>query len=87
MSLIERIPKTFQPSYAPEWGSGGVFGLKYHRGVLYFTLAFEAESFFIERDYQQRYKYDLVGPQPVSGGDTYGAVEAVDEKIYFGGWV
>lgn len=85
--IIDKIPATFPPRLGPEWGSGGVFGLRYHRGVLYFTLAFEAESHFISEDYHQIYRFDLVGKQPVSGGDTYGAVEAVDEKIYFGGWV
>ncbi|MEZ0290184.1 MAG: DUF2139 domain-containing protein [Sulfolobales archaeon] len=87
ISILELVPKTFTPKYGPEWGSGGIFGLKYYKGVLYFTLAFEAESFFVERECIQKYKFDLVGPQPVSGGDTYGAVETVDDKIYFGGWV
>lgn len=85
--ILESIPKTFYPRLGPEWGSGGVFGLKYHRGTLYFTLAFEAESYFIHDDERQVYRFGLVGPGPVSGGDTYNAVEAVDNKIYFGGWV
>ncbi len=86
-SILDRFPGSFPPRLGPEWGSGGVFGLKYHKGVLYFTLAFEAESHFVTRDKDQIYRFDLVGPQPVSGGDTYNAVEAVDNKIYFGGWV
>ena len=77
----------YPPRYGPEWGSGGIFGLKYHRGILYYTLAFEAESHFIGSDRHRVYKFELVGPQPASGGDTYNAVDVVDEKIYFGGWV
>ncbi len=75
------------PRYGPEWGSGGVFGLKYYRDVLYYTLAFEAESHFITSDRNAVYKFELVGDKPVSGGDTYNAVEVVDDNIYFGGWV
>jgi len=75
------------PSYAPEWGSGGIFGLKYYRGVLYYTLAFDAVSYFITDSGVERYRFEQVGPLPTSGGDTYNAVEAVDDVIYFGGWV
>jgi len=76
------------PRKGPEWGSGGIFGLKYHRGILYYTLSFEAEAYFIDREgLRKKYEFELVGPKPTSGGDTYNAVEAVDEKIYFGGWV
>ncbi len=83
-----RLPTyRFKPRYGPEWGSGGIFGLKYHRGTLYFTLAFEAEAYFIKDGAVRVYDYGLVGPGPRSGGDTYNAVEAVDNKIYFGGWV
>ena len=77
----------YPPRYGPEWGSGGIFGLKYYRGILYYTLAFEAESHFIGRERHRIYRFELVGSQPVSGGDTYNAVDTVDEKIYFGGWV
>ncbi len=75
------------PSPGPEWGSGGIFGLKYHRGVLYYTLAFDAISHFVRDEGVETYRFELVGPAPVSGGDTYNAVEAVDGTIYFGGWV
>lgn len=76
------------PRYGPEWGSGGIFGLKYYRGVVYYTLAFEAESYFIdENGVKKKYGFEQVGEKPVSGGDTYNAVETVDDKIYFGGWV
>ena len=74
-------------SYAPEWGSGGIFGLCYHRDVLYYTLAFDAEAHFILRDREKIYKFSAVGKAPRSGGDTYNAVTAVDDEIYFGGWV
>ncbi|MEM3912288.1 MAG: DUF2139 domain-containing protein [Desulfurococcaceae archaeon] len=77
----------YPPRYGPEWGSGGIFGLKYHRGVLYYTLAFEAIAHFIRKDEVKRYRFELVGSPPASGGDTYNAVDAVDEFIYFGGWV
>lgn len=78
----------YPPRYGPEWGSGGIFGLKYHRGVLYYTLAFEAIAHFIRDDgYIRRYSFDQVGSPPASGGDTYNAVDAVDDYIYFGGWV
>ena len=77
----------YPPSYAPEWGSGGIFGLKFYRGVLYFTLAFDAVANFITEDSHERYRFEQVGPLPTSGGDTYNAVDAVDDEIYFGGWV
>ncbi len=77
----------FTQRYGPEWGSGGIFGLKYHRKVLYFTLAFEAEAHFHRADEERVYRFNLVGPLPTSGGDTYNAVAAVDDFIYFGGWV
>ncbi len=87
MGLIEHL-QTHYPRYGPEWGSGGIFGLKYHRDVLYYTLAFEAEAYFIDsQGIRLRYEFDKVGSKPTSGGDTYNAVEVVDEKIYFGGWV
>ncbi|MGC9112692.1 DUF2139 domain-containing protein [Acidilobus sp.] len=75
------------PSYAPEWGSGGIFGLKYYRGVLYYTLAFDAVANFVTDSGVERYRFEQVGPLPTSGGDTYNAVDAVDDSIYFGGWV
>lgn len=79
----------YSPRYGPEWGSGGIFGLKYHRGLLYYTVAFEAKANFINirEGYVRRYNFELVGPLPTSGGDTYNAVEVVDDFIYFGGWV
>ncbi|MEM2871669.1 MAG: DUF2139 domain-containing protein [Candidatus Caldarchaeum sp.] len=77
----------FSPRRGAEWGSGGVFGLRYHRGVLYYTAAFEAEARFVRDDWERVYGFELVGDGPRSGGDTYNAVEAVDEYIYFGGWV
>lgn len=78
---------SYGPSGSPEWGSGGVFGLKYHNGFLYYTLSFEAEAHFASDDIEKVYRFELVGPQPRSGGDTYNAVVAVDNKIFFGGWV
>lgn len=86
--LVDRLHR-FPPRYGPEWGSGGIFGLRYHKGVLYFTLAFEAEAHFIRSDGERVYRFQLVGgePGPRSGGDTYNAVEVVDEYVYFGGWV
>ncbi len=79
----------FPPRYGPEWGSGGIFGLRYHNGVLYYTLAFEAEAHFadVKSGEEKVYDFTLVGNAPTSGGDTYNAVETVDEFIYFGGWV
>ncbi len=79
----------FPGRYGPEWGSGGIFGLRYHNGTLYFTLAFEAEAHFVDlkSGEDRTYDFTLVGNAPTSGGDTYNAVETVDEFIYFGGWV
>ncbi|MEM2021863.1 MAG: DUF2139 domain-containing protein, partial [Zestosphaera sp.] len=71
----------------PEWGSGGIFGLKYHRETLYYVLTFEAVTYFVHRDEVKTYRFEELGPGPASGGDTYNAVDAVDDKIYFGGWV
>ncbi|HHE75732.1 MAG TPA: DUF2139 domain-containing protein [Candidatus Aciduliprofundum boonei] len=78
---------TYPPRYAPEWGSGGIFGLKYYRRMLYYTLAFEGEAHFIKDNYERVYRFEKVGKTPVSGGDTYNAVETVDEYLYFGGWI
>jgi hypothetical protein len=78
----------YRQRIGPEWGSGGVFGLTYHKGVLYYTLSMEAEAHFTRDDgYERVYRFELVGPGSASGGDTYNAVETVDEYIYFGGWV
>lgn len=87
MGLLEKLELHYPPRYAPEWGSGGIFGLKYHRGVLYFTVAFEAVAHFVSEEGVMRYRFEQVGPPPASGGDTYNAVDAVDGQIYFGGWV
>jgi hypothetical protein len=81
--LLEIIP----PRYAPEWGSGGIFGLTYCSGVLYYMLAFEAEANFVWDGGRRVYRFEELGPGPVSGGDTYNAVACADERIFFGGWV
>lgn len=76
------------PNYGPEWGSGGIFGLKYHRGILYYMLAFEAQGYFIDHNgIKKIYEFEKLGSKPVSGGDTYNAVCTVDDTIFFGGWV
>lgn len=84
--LFEKFYR-FIPQYAPEWGSGGIFGLRYHKDVLYFNLAFEAEVHLIRGGEEKIYEFELVGRKPTSGGDTYNAVDAVDDFIFFGGWV
>ncbi len=83
ISRLSRIP----PRRAPEWGSGGIYGLKFHRDILYFTVAFEAEARFYGEHGLRTYRFEKVGYLPVSGGDTYNAVDAVDDEIFFGGWV
>jgi len=85
--LNKNLQFDYPPRYGPEWGSGGIFGLKSHHGVLFFDLAFEAEAHFATSDEESVYRFELVGGGPRSGGDTYNAVEAVDDQIYFGGWV
>jgi hypothetical protein len=88
LSFLNRnLQYEYPPRRGPEWGSGGIFGLTHHRGVLFFDLAFEAEAHFIDGDDEIVYPFDLIGSGPRSGGDTYNAVEAVDDRIYFGGWV
>lgn len=78
----------YPPRYGPEWGSGGVFGLCYHGGTLYYVLSMEARAFFHHDDNEVvEYKFQLIGPGPASGGDTYNAVDAVDSYVYFGGWI
>ncbi len=77
----------YPPRYGPEWGSGGIFGLKYHRKMLYYTVAFDGEAHFVKDYDEQIYKFQMVGKGPTAGGDTYNAVAAVDEYLYFGGWV
>ncbi|MEM1873430.1 MAG: DUF2139 domain-containing protein [Acidilobaceae archaeon] len=84
--VLEKL-REFGQSLAPEWGSGGLFGLKYHKGVLYFTLAFEGKAFFLSSDRELVYDFELVGSGLSSGGDTYNAVDVRDDEIFFGGWV
>jgi len=86
LDVLDRLYR-FVPGFGPEWGSGGIFGLRFHRGVLYFTLSFEAKAYFLSEDYEMTYDFALVGSGPRSGGDTYNAVAAVDDEIFFGGWV
>ena len=86
MSKIDRLLQEYPPRYGPEWGSGGIFGLKYFKGVLYYTIAFEASAYFVDDEIIE-YRFSELGPGPASGGDTYNAVDVVDDKIYFGGWV
>ncbi|MEM3923209.1 MAG: DUF2139 domain-containing protein [Zestosphaera sp.] len=86
MSKIDRVLQEYPPRYGPEWGSGGIFGLKYFKGVLYYTLAFEASAYFVDDEILE-YRFSELGPGPASGGDTYNAVDVVDDKIFFGGWV
>lgn len=86
MGILDRLYR-FVPGYGPEWGSGGIFGLKYYRGILYFTLAFEARAYFLMEGHETIYDFSLVGGSPRSGGDTYNVVAAIDENIFFGGWV
>ncbi len=91
------------PGAAGEWGSGGIFGLTVYRGVLYYTLAFDAKAYFIRlgggdwiSDIEV-YDFCLVCGggsscsrrecHRTSGGDTYNAVASIDNYIYFGGWV
>ncbi len=87
MGVLDKIEWIYPPRYGPEWGSGGIFGLKYHMGVLYYMLAFEATAHFVSSRYMSRYRFEKLGSKPVSGGDTYNAVDAVDGQIFFGGWV
>lgn len=84
--IISKLHR-FVPRYGPEWGSGGIYGLRYHRETLYFNLSFEAEAHMLHEDEERIYCYDQVGCKPVSGGDTYNAVDVADDYIYFGGWV
>lgn len=86
--LLERLSQyRFGPSRSPEWGSGGIFGLRYHGGYLYFMLSMDAKAYFVSKDHAKIYGLDLVGKPPRSGGDTYNASDAIDNKIFFGGWV
>ena len=70
MKLFKSL-RTHSPRYGPEWGSGGIFGLKYHKDTLYYTLAFEAEAHFVKDYMEYVYRFEQVGPAPHSGGDTY----------------
>ncbi|MFN4045899.1 MAG: DUF2139 domain-containing protein [Acidilobaceae archaeon] len=85
--VFEKFLELRPSGYGPEWGSGGIFGLKYCRGTLYYTLAFEAEAHFIEESGESVYRFTALGPGPASGGDTYNAVDCVDDMLFFGGWV
>ncbi len=83
---LERL-YVFPPGRGPEWGSGGIYGLRYHKDALLFTLAFEAEVHIYNYDVDMTYAFDHVGDPPRSGGDTYDAATTVDGQIFFGGWV
>lgn len=72
---------------APDWGSGGIFGLKRCKDVIYYNLAFEAEAHFVEKEDEIVYRYEHIAQGPGVGGDTYNASECVDGVIYFGGWI
>lgn len=61
--------------------------MKHHMGYLYFMLSMDARAYFVSRDLVKVYDLGLVGSPPRSGGDTYNASDAVDNKIFFGGWV
>ena len=90
-SLGRRSPfhtmRAVRPS--PEWGCGGVYGLLYNGSTLYYTTAFDAAAYFHDRWSGETlvYGYELLGPPPRSGGDTYNASTWVNETIYFGGWL
>lgn len=86
-SSFEEFLEVIPPRYGPEWGSGGIFGLTYCNGVLYYTLAFDGEAHFIRGGYRRVYRFTALGPGPASGGDTYNASACVDNTIFFGGWV
>lgn len=86
MTLWEKLYR-YPPRYGPEWGSGGIFGLRYHKNVLYYNVAFDAEAHFLRENKERIYGFNKVGKLPTSGGDTYNAVATVDDSIYFGGWV
>ena len=86
MEILRHLHR-FPPGKGAEWGSGGIFGLRYYNNVLYFTLSFDGKAYFLRDDAKKIYEFELVGEKPVSGGDTYNAVESVDEFIYFGGWI
>ncbi|OYT56430.1 MAG: hypothetical protein B6U76_03730 [Desulfurococcales archaeon ex4484_217_2] len=69
--MIDKILSKINRFYSrkgSEWGSGGIFGLKYYKETLYFTLAFEAEVHFITGEEEIIY--------------TFNVVETVDDKIY-----
>jgi len=87
MAWLERYLEIVPPRYAPEWGSGGIFGLRYCEGVLYYTLAFDAEAHFVRGESRRVYRFTALGSGPASGGDTYNASACADGKIFFGGWV
>lgn len=84
---MERHASLWPPRKAAEWGSGGIFGLRRCGNTIYFTLAFEGEAHFYSEDGKLIYRFEQIGPGPVSGGDTYNASDCDGEKIYFGGWV
>lgn len=77
----------YYPSYAPEWSSGGIYGLHYHKGALLYTVAFDALTIIYHKGRVKEYRYELIGEPPRSGGDTYGAAAGVDDTLFFGGWV
>ncbi|MHC1628915.1 MAG: DUF2139 domain-containing protein [Candidatus Nezhaarchaeales archaeon] len=75
-------------AYAPEYGEGGIYGLLFYKNRLFYTYALEAK-FIVQKggEIEKEYDFSEVGPAPRVGGDTYGAICPVDDKVYFGGWV
>lgn len=84
---MERAASLRPPRRGAEWGSGGIFGLRSCGDTIYFTLAFEGEAHFYSERGDLIYRFEKLGPGPVSGGDTYNASDCDGEKIYFGGWI
>ena len=86
--ILSRLAALSARRVSPEWGCGGIFGLTYTGEVLFYTVAFDAVSYFHHFDCSvKRYGFELIGSGPRSGGDTYNAAVSVDDRIYFGGWV
>ncbi len=79
----------FPGGFAAPGLPSGVYGLAVAGSVLYFTLVPEAAAFFADAGGVRRvYRYELVGvAEPRAGGDSYNASVAVDDTVFFGGWV
>jgi len=86
MNYLRPLPANEESYFAPEWYQSDAFGLikVLPDGRIFVNGGCDGK---VRLDNEVIYSYELVGPKPVIGGDTYGAAAWFEDKLYFGGWV